>query len=123
MKQFLFLICFLALILSLQSCTKTKIEFSKTVHNFDTIYPIEEPKVYFTYKNIGGNNLIIDSITHSCGCTIPIFNDTPLKPKHKDSIQVKYHSDLNKGHFVKEIMIYSNAEDSPHKLFVKGFSL
>lgn len=112
------------MVLALVSCNKNaKINFSKTVHNFDTIYPIEEPKVYFTYKNVGENNLIIDSITHSCGCTIPIFNDAPLQPKKSDSIQVEYLADVNKGHFVKEIMIYSNIEDSPHKIFIKGFSL
>lgn len=120
MYRFLFLI----LILCLIACNKkTSIKFNNTVHNFDTIYPIEEPKVYFTYKNIGKNKLIIDSITHSCGCTIPVYNDTPLKPMNIDSIQVEYDSKQNKGHFVKEIMVYSNAEESPHKIFIKGFSL
>jgi hypothetical protein len=102
---------------------ETDILFSKTNHSFDTINLLEEPKVYFKYKNTGSHMHTIDSITHSCGCTIPTFNDLPLPPNHVDSIQVEYDSQSNKGHFIKEIMVYSNAANSPHKIFIKGFSL
>jgi hypothetical protein len=100
----------------------SKLEFEQLTHQFDTIYPIEQSRHFFKYKNIGNNDLIIESIDVSCGCTIPYYNKSPLPTNKIDSILVEYNSTDNKGYFLKEIMVHSNAENSPIKLYIKGFA-
>lgn len=122
MRRFIFLNMVLTLVLSCNR-KEPKLRLIENSYNFDTIYPIESPKAYFRYQNIGNGNLKIDSLDFGCGCTIPKYSKKYLYPNQMDSILVEYDSRQNKGHFVKEIMIYSNTEDSPHKIFIKGLSL
>lgn len=100
-----------------------EINFEDTTYNFDTIYPIEFAKHYFVYKNIGENNLEIEGVSMSCGCTITYYNKEPLAPGLSDSLVVEFDNINNKGYFLKEIIIHSNALTSPDKVFIKGFAL
>ncbi|RRO15846.1 DUF1573 domain-containing protein [Flavobacteriaceae bacterium 14752] len=96
------------------------ITFETLNHNFDTIIKPEQAELYFRYKNTGNKFLEIYDIQTTCGCTIPFWNTRRIQPKEEDSFLVKYHTQ-NKGNFVKEIMVYSNALNSPTRLKISGY--
>lgn len=103
-----------------QKAFHPEISFDQKSHNFDTLYLQENAEVYFVYKNLGNKALKINSVKAGCGCTIPQWNQNFLKPNGKDSLKVIYNIE-NKGHFIKEVLVYSNYNSSPHHLEISGF--
>lgn len=103
-----------------QDKIKPLVSFEQYNHNFDTINSPKEAEIYFVYKNIGTKDLIIRDVQTTCGCTIPVWSQNKLSNGQKDSLLVKYHTE-NKGHFVKEIMVYSNSANSPTRLKINGY--
>lgn len=97
-----------------------EISFEKDKIEMDTIYNPAQSEVYFSYKNIGKNDLKIHKIETTCGCTIPTYNTDFLPSQKKDSFKVRYET-INKGHFLKEIMIYSNSKTSPDRIAISGY--
>ncbi len=78
-----------------------------------------EKKVFFKYRNIGNNPLIITDIETSCGCTIPKWNKKVVPPNKSDSIEVIYDS-RKLGFFNKTITIVYNGENPIQQLTIKG---
>lgn len=94
-----------------KSETILKFESDNHYHDFKSLEQGKEASYYFIYENIGKTDLKIENITSGCGCTIPKWSRTKLKPLEKDSILVKYDSqDL--GYFSKSIYVFSNSETS-----------
>lgn len=97
-----------------------EISFEKKKISTDTIYSEKQSEIFFNYKNIGNRDLKILKIETTCGCTIPTFSDRLLAEKEVDSFKVRYETE-NKGHFIKEIMIYSNSKTSPDRVSISGY--
>jgi len=97
-----------------------EISFNRKKISLDTIYNKKQAEIYYSYKNTGNKNLKIFRIETTCACTIPTFNDGLLEPREIDSFKVKYETE-NKGHFIKEIMVYSNSRTSPDRLTISGY--
>jgi hypothetical protein len=118
------LIGFVSFLFLFFSCNQkqSKLQFIKSTHNFDSIYPTDKAYVYFVYENKGNSNLVINNIDYLCGCTLPYYSDAPLLPNERDSILVEFDNKTNKGYFVKEIIVNSNDPMGPHKLYIKGFA-
>ena len=71
-------------------------------------------------KNTGKKPLIISNVTSSCGCTVPEWTKTPIKPRKKGFINVKYNTDIV-GTISKTITINSNDTETPNKIVkIKG---
>lgn len=110
----------LVLFVSCSSNNYGEIKFDKISHDFDTLTNYIDAEVYFVYENVGNRNLRITEISTSCGCTVPQYKTSPLKPSEKDSFLVAYDI-LNKGFFLKELVVYTNSPLSPQKIYVKGY--
>jgi hypothetical protein len=63
--------------------------------------------------------LVINTVKTSCGCTDPEWPKEPVWPGEKGIIRVTYNTSI-KGAFRKSITVYSNARNSPSKLFITG---
>lgn len=96
------------------------IKFDRQKYDFDTLYRQEDASVYFIFRNNGGAKLKIHKITTSCDCTIAEYNTGYIPVNGIDSLKVTYET-ANKGHFVKEILVYSNSLHSPEHLSISGF--
>jgi len=96
-----------------------EILFEVTKYDFDTLSKNDSSYYYFKYKNIGNGELKIYNIKTSCGCTIPYWNESFLNRNEIDSFRVEYDK-INKGYFIKEIMVYSNSRTSPDRLVISG---
>ena len=98
------------------------IRFDKLTHNFGT-FSEKNPIVTctFTYTNVGGSPLIINQAVASCGCTVPEYTKTPVKPGEKGEIKITYNGTGKfPGHFKKSITSRTNGETEMTRLYIEG---
>ena len=98
------------------------IKFDKLTHNFGT-FSEKDPIVTctFTYTNTGGSPLIINQAVASCGCTVPEYTKTPVKPGEEGEIKVTYNGTGKfPGHFKKSITIRTNGQTEMTRIYIEG---
>ena len=101
------------------AANKPVIKFDKTVHNYGTIEYQSDGTCKFEFENTGSEPLLLTKVRSSCGCTTPRWPKEPVKPGEKETIKVKYNTRIH-GSFSKTIWVYSNADNSPITLRIKG---
>ncbi len=101
---------------------QAEIKFDKTTHNFGK-FSESSPKVscIFTYTNVGETPLIINQAVASCGCAIPEYTKTPVKPGEKGEIKITYNGTGKfPGHFKKSITVRTNGVVEMTRLYIEG---
>lgn len=117
------LLTFVAL-LSFTLCTmaQAEVKFDKTTHNFGTFSektPVQ--KCTFTFTNTGNAPLVINQAVASCGCTVPKYTKTPIKPGEKGTIDITYNGTGKfVGHFKKTITVRTNGTPEMVRLYIEG---
>ena len=128
MKQIGLLVLTILLSLSqvVAQSNKDKVDmvFDKTVdgitaHDFGSIVFGANGKVDFVYTNKGTKPLVITDVKSSCGCTVPTWTKEPVAPGQKGTINVGYDTKIG-GVFNKTVVVYSNANNSPVRLEIRG---
>lgn len=101
---------------------QAKIQFDKLSSNLGTFSetaPVR--KTTFTFTNTGNKPLVINQAVASCGCTIPKYTKTPIKPGEKGTINVTYNGKGKfPGHFKKTITIRTNGVPEMTRLYIEG---
>lgn len=120
MKKAFALIAFLAM--TVISMAEPVISFDKREWDwgsFSEDNPIQ--KCVFTFTNTGDAPLVINQAVASCGCTVPKFTKTPVRPGETGTINVTY-SGKGKvpGHFRKSITVHSNGKPEIVRLYIEG---
>ncbi|MBO7645467.1 MAG: DUF1573 domain-containing protein [Prevotella sp.] len=99
-----------------------RITFDKTVHNYGTFSdstPIQ--RCVFTFTNTGDQPLVINSAVASCGCTVPKYTKSPIKPGETGTINVTYNGKGKfPGHFKKTITVRTNGTPEMTRLYIEG---
>ncbi len=101
---------------------EAQIKFDTLTHDFGT-FPESSPVVSytFTYTNTGEKPLVINQAVASCGCTVPEYTKTPVKPGEKGQIKVTYNGTGKfPGHFKKSITVRTNGEVELTRLYIEG---
>lgn len=104
------------------AAAQAEIKFDKTTHNFGK-FSESAPKVSctFTYTNTGDAPLIINQAVASCGCTVPEYTKTPVKPGEKGTIKITYNGEGKfPSHFKKSITVRTNGKVEMTRLYVEG---
>lgn len=99
-----------------------EIKFDTLRHNFGK-FSAEEPvvKCSFEFTNTGTSPLVIHQAFASCGCTVPTFTKTPIKPGEKGKIDITYNGRGRfPGHFQKTVTVRSNAISEIVRLTIEG---
>jgi len=79
----------------------------------------EQPtKARFELRN-KGNDLIINEVRTSCGCTTVSYPTGNISKGDEFVVEMEYDA-RQLGHFEKEAAIYSNASDKPYYLKMRG---
>ena len=78
--------------------------FDKTTHDFGNIAQGVPVEAKFIITNIGEQPLIINSIDRQCGCTTPVFKNSPIAAKSEDTILVGYNA-ATIGSFTKKLTV------------------
>jgi|GEM_PF-193852 len=103
---------------------KEEMTFDKVIdgivtHDFGSIVYGANGNVDFTFTNNGTRDLSINNVESSCGCAVPSWPKEPVKPGQTGTVKVKYDTKLT-GPFNKTIAVYSNANNSPVRLVIRG---
>ena len=126
MKKILFLtvmvLCSMITFAQTAEKSQAEIRFEKLTHDFGT-FPDSSPKVtcVFNFTNVGTLPLVINQAIASCGCTVPEYPKTPIKPGEKGQIKETYNgAGKFPGHFKKSITVRTNGAIEMTRLYVEG---
>lgn len=71
----------------------------------------KEIEITFRFKNTGNRNLVIQSVSAQCGCTIPEKPEKPFAPGEEGVIKAKYNGSGH-GETRKEVYVTANTNPS-----------
>jgi hypothetical protein len=70
---------------------------------------------------VGEQPLVVNQAIASCGCTVPEYTKTPVKPGETGEIKVTYNgAGKFPGHFKKSITIRTNGAVEMTRLYIEG---
>ncbi|WP_353937941.1 DUF1573 domain-containing protein [uncultured Bacteroides sp.] len=98
---------------------KTEVAVDKPLITLGDFNWKEEQKATFTLKNTGGNPLVIQDVTTSCGCTTVSYSKEPIQPGKEITLEVVYKAE-HPEHFSKTVTVYCNTASSPIRLSLLG---
>lgn len=98
---------------------KPHLLFERLQYNYGKIEYAGDGKYEFKFKNTGKTPLVLRNVQPSCGCTIAEWPKEPIKKGKKGKITIVYDT-KRVGKFNKSITVFSNANNSPVRLTVKG---
>jgi hypothetical protein len=123
------MIVILTLVLGTSGCKDTpeekakehgqEIWFEEYMHDYGTIQKDSDGTWTFTFKNLGQEAILINRVRSTCGCTVPEWPREPIEPGDTGTITVRYNT-ASTGTFLKSVVVYSTAANSPVKLQIKG---
>ena len=83
-----------------------------TTTNLGKLTKDKSIEITYRFKNTGTKNLIIESVSAQCGCTIPEKPEKPFAPGEEGVIKAKFNGS-GKGTISKQI--YVTANTNPQK--------
>ncbi len=92
-------------------------EFKEVVHDFGTVIEGEKVTYSYKFKNTGGSNLLISSVSASCGCTATKYTKEPVKPGEEGIVTVTFNSYKRKGYQNKSVTVSANTQ--PNKIVLR----
>ena len=81
------------------------IQFTEYEHNFGKVKEGEKVACIFTFKNTGTGNLVINSVTTTCGCTVPKYDTKPISPGNTGTLEVVFNTSGYNGIQAKTISV------------------
>ena len=96
------------------------ISFDKKEYDFGTVNEGDVVKTTFKVTNAGQTDLIIINAQPSCGCTVPTWPRTPIKPGDTADINVKFNTSGKPNRQSKTITLTTNTESGREILTLKG---
>jgi hypothetical protein len=96
------------------------IKFDEDVHDFGKIIEGETVSYNFKFINSGKTDLIIADVTTSCGCTVPSFSKTPIRPGMEGFVKVSFNSAGKRGWQTKNIAVVANTQPNTTPLRIKA---
>ena len=82
-----------------------------TTKNLGTLVKDQSIEVTFHFRNTGKRNLIFESVTASCGCTVPEKPERPYAPGEEGEIKAKFNGSGH-GAIAKSITAIANTTPS-----------
>ena len=80
----------------------------------------EQSEIIFVLQNTGTYPLVIKDIVVNCGCTVPIWQEYPVKSGSETEIKVLVKP-THTGAFFKTVRVYCNIKDDYIQLRIKGY--
>jgi hypothetical protein len=95
-------------------------DFDEEVHDFGKMLEGETVAYSFIFKNSGKSDLVISDVSTSCGCTVPSFPKTPIKPGKSGTIKITFNSAGKHGYQLKNIVVVANTQPNTKLLQIKA---
>jgi hypothetical protein len=122
MKRLLMLLVVPMLLAPMTAQTvQPKISFEKDLHDFGKFMEADGKVTYkVAFVNTGGEDLFIQNVTASCGCTAPDWSREPIPPGGKGFVAATYNPAGRPGPFRKYITVVSNSDPGSVRLTITG---
>jgi hypothetical protein len=98
-----------------------RIKFASDKLDFGTIKEDSVVEKTFEFTNVGNADLVVINATGSCGCTIPTYPNTPIRPGDKGSVVVKFTAKNKFGPQKPTVTVTTNATPRLSKLQLDGW--
>ncbi len=95
-------------------------EFRETLHDFGTIIEGEKVTYSFKFRNAGKMDLVITTVSASCGCTATSYPKDPIPPGGEDVISVTFDSRRRRGFQNKTVTVAANTQPNNTVLRIKA---
>lgn len=99
--------------------TPKSVHFNKTEHDFGTIAQGVPQKAIFILTNKSEETLILKNVKGSCGCTATSYSTEAIPAGSTTEIEATFNA-KSPGAFLKTVSVYTNLEEEPFILTVKG---
>ncbi len=96
------------------------IQFEEMEHDFGRIIEGETVSYSFNFKNSGKSDLIIADVSTSCGCAVPSYSKTPIRPGESGNIKVSFNSNGKRGYQSKNILVAANTQPNTTLIRIKA---
>ena len=91
-----------------------------TTTNLGKLKKDKSIEITYRFKNTGTKNLVIESVSAQCGCTIPEKPEQPFAPGQEGVIKAKYNGSGH-GAITKQIYVRANTKpEMDHTLTFRG---
>lgn len=97
-----------------------ELSIDENTYDFGTVKEGDIIETTFVIKNTGKSDLIITDAKPSCGCTVPEWPRTPIKPGTDANIKVKFNTNGKPNRQVKSVTLYTNTTKGREVLQLKG---
>jgi len=91
------------------SGSKAGIIFKEYEHSFGKVSEGEKAAYVFAFGNNGTSDLVITSVSTTCGCTVPKYDTNPISPGKSGNLEVIFDTSGRSGMQTKTITVKSNA--------------
>lgn len=88
---------------------KAVIRFNEYEHIFGKVNEGEKIGCIFIFQNTGTADLVINSATPSCGCTVSKYDRKPISPGKTGTMEIVFNTSGYNGIQSKTITVKSNA--------------
>jgi hypothetical protein len=96
------------------------LKFDSTEHDFGTIAAGDKVTHVYKFTNNGKADLVLSNVKPSCGCTVPDYTKTPVKPGETGEVKVTFDSSGKSGSQQKSVTITANTETGTETLNFKA---
>lgn len=97
-----------------------QIAFSETEHDFGRVIEGEIVTYNFKFENTGKNDLLISTVSTSCGCTASDYPTKPIAPGKEGVIKLTFDSNKRKGYQSKTAVVLANTQPNKTVLRIKA---
>lgn len=85
-----------------------RLVFHDPVYDFGTVEQGEQVVKFFRFTNQGGQDLRIESVKTSCGCTAAVISSDVISPGQEGTIGATFDTSRFAGEKAKTVTVYSN---------------
>lgn len=96
------------------------ITFTENEHDFGRIIEGESVSFNFSFTNTGKKELVIADVSTSCGCTVPSYPKTAIRPGESGVIKIAFNSHGRRGFQTKTIVVVANTQPNVTQLKIKA---
>lgn len=86
------------------------IVFKEYEHDFGKVTEGEKIAYLFSYENKGPGDLVINSASTSCGCTVSKYDTKPIAPGSHGTLEVVFNTSGRSGMQTKTVTVHSNSK-------------
>ena len=96
------------------------ISFDTKEHDFGKIVEGESVSYEFAFTNTGKTDLVIADVSTSCGCTVPSYPKTAIRPGQGGTVRIAFNSRGRRGMQTKNVVVVSNTQPNITQLKIKA---